>query len=271
MKHPPFRDARRRLLTGLLAGAAGAALPVLSTPALTVALSPGAAVNKAGRQRMLTQRIIKSYCQVGLGVTPAVSWQQLADAQALFEAQLAELVANAPAGRASAALARLEERWKPFKSVARGPVSQSGARQLAGQSDALLAAADELTRIMESISGAPAARLVNIAGRQRMLSQRLAKTYMLRLWELDNAALRDEAETARREFEDALAILLEAPENTPEITEELAGIALQWEWFRSALDLEGAATYRLIAAEASDSILAGMETITRRYEELAER
>ena len=66
-------QARLRLCSAALALVAGA----LSGTAAVAAPDYGAAIDMAGRQRMLTQRIVKAYCQVGMRVTPEVSRAQL--------------------------------------------------------------------------------------------------------------------------------------------------------------------------------------------------
>jgi hypothetical protein len=104
-----------------------------------------------------------------------------------------------------------------------------------------------------------------------MLSQRMAKTYMLRAFDVKAQYLRAEMDAARKEFAASLLTLMRAPENTPEIQRELEAILLQWEWFRNALDLEGAFSYRQLVADASESILASLENVVALYIELAKR
>ena len=48
-------------------------------------------------------------------------------------------------------------------------------------------------------------------------------------------------------------------------------LALQWEWLETAVSGEGATSYRLIVAEASEAILASADRITRLYDEIARR
>ena len=229
------------------------------------------AINKSGRQRMLTQRIVKAYVQVGQGITPQVSRRQLDDAVLLFEAQLLELKKLAPDKRSRESIAHLEQLWRPFKVVATGAVSRSGAERLLAMDDELLNAAHELTLALQNRSASSAGQLVNISGRQRMLSQRLAKYYLLRAWGMDSPAISREIGSARTEFDGALATLRSAPENTEAIRKELDAVALQWEWFQNALGLEGAASYGLIVVNASEAILDSMEVITTRYERLPAR
>jgi hypothetical protein len=257
--------------TGLVAAVAALALtlpaaPVEAGPELGVA----SAINKAGRQRMLSQRIAKAYCQVALGVLPETSARILEESVALFEGQLAELNAAAPDRQIRDSVAALARPWHLFRAAASAPASREGCVRLSARSDEVLAAAHRLTVELQDYSGTQVGRLVNISGRQRMLSQRLAKLYMVRAAGSDSPALREEMDSARNEFTGALAVLQGAPENTPALRRELESVALQWEWFQGALGQDGSlASYRLVVADSSESILRSMETVTRLYEGLA--
>jgi len=259
------------LRMGLVAAAAALALTLPAAPAEAAAeLSVASAINKAGRQRMLSQRIAKAYCQVALGVLPETSARILEESIALFEGQLAELNATAPTRQIRESVAALAKPWHLFRAAASGPPAREACPRLSDQSDEVLAAAHRLTLELQDYSGTQVGRLVNISGRQRMLSQRLAKLYMVRAAGPDSPALRDDMESARNEFSGALAALQAAPENTPALHRELDSVALQWDWFQSALSQDGSlASYRLVVADSSESILRSMETVTRLYEELA--
>lgn len=225
-------------------------------------------INLSGRQRMLTQRIVKAYVQIGLGITPELSRRQLNDAVALFERQLGMLKRSAADTQSRQSLASMEKQWLRLRQLAAGPVKRANVEMLLRMSDELLAAAHEYTLALQSRSAIPAARLVDLSGRQRMLSQRMAKYYLARAWGVESAADGRELGSARSEFEGALATLRGAPENTPQINKELDAVAAQWEWFKSALTLEGAASYDLVVVHASEAILNSMELVTALYEKL---
>ncbi|MFN0316767.1 MAG: type IV pili methyl-accepting chemotaxis transducer N-terminal domain-containing protein, partial [Burkholderiales bacterium] len=209
------------------------------------ASEPMSPVNRAGEQRMLSQRTVKFYCQTGMDVMPLHSRIQLQDSIARFEANLAALKPVAATTPETAqAFERLAQAWGPLRAAIAIPASRESALVLARHAEDVLAAAERLTRSMEDASGQPASRAINLAGRQRMLSQRLAKAYMLRSWGVESAAVREEMDAAANEFNAALALLMGRPENTGPINSELHDLALQWEWLQTAVASEGAATYR---------------------------
>ena len=227
------------------------------------------AINLAGQQRMLSQRIVKSWCQIGLNVLPAVSKAQLDDAVRLFEGNLKALDGAASSPEARNALAGLRAAWAPLRSAALGVIRQADAAQLDSRAEDVLMAAERLTRILQDQATEPVSRWVNLAGRQRMLSQRLVKVYMLQQWQVNSATLRDETERVQNEFADALASMQQRPDNSPALRTELDNLALQWEWLRTVLATEGADSFRLIMAEGGDAILELADRITLLYQQSA--
>lgn len=259
----PTPIPRRALCTAL------ALAPLLVQARTTPAAPFGPLIDVAGRQRMLSQRIVKAYCQIGLGVATEASRAQLQAAVKRFDAQLELLSRAGLAGEPRIALAQLATRWPAMRKIALGPVERAGGLRLATDAEQVLQAAQALVVALQRAAGTAEARLVNISGRQRMLSQRLAALYLLRAWGVERLATGAEIDLAANEFNDALMLLRAAPENTPEIARELEAVALQWEWFRGALQLQGAESHAHIVSDASESILSGMEIVTARYAQLS--
>ena len=229
-----------------------------------------AAINLAGQQRMLSQRIVKSWCQIGLNVLPAVSKAQLDDAVRTFESNLQALDIATGSPEARNALAGLRAAWSPLRSAAAGVIRQSDAAQLDARAEDVLMAAERLILVMQDQASAPVSRWVNLAGRQRMLSQRLVKVYMLQQWQVNNSALRDEIERVQHEFAGALVRMQQRGDNSPVLRTELDNLALQWDWLQTVLATEGAESFRLIMAEGGEAVLQLADRITRLYEQSAQ-
>ena len=248
-----------RILTLLLLGTGAALAQGTDIQAITL----------AGQQRMLSQRIVKSWVQIGLNVQPAVSKRQLDEAVRRFEQNLRVLEPMLNTPEARSALAGVHLAWGPLLTSTRGVIRQSEAGLIDARAEDVLMAADRLTRILQDQSAVPTGRWVNLAGRQRMLSQRLVKNYMLRQWGVDNARLRDEIESIQNEFSGALASMQQRAANSEALREELDKLALQWDWLRTALATEGAESFRLILADGSDAVLELADEVTRLFEKSA--
>jgi len=266
---------RRQFLKGSLAVAGGLCVAGgLAGVGYAVAQVAGMndAINKSGRQRMLSQRLAKGYLQVGQSIDPERSRRIVSASADLFEKQLAELKAFAPSPENRATLEEAGRAWVAYKEAltSRAPNAQDAKAVLALNED-VLALAHAATVQLEKLSASGIGRLVNVSGRQRMLSQRMAKFYQAINWGVAPADAAGKLAQARKEFIAALAELAGAPKNTPEINGEIALVQQQWVFFDNALSATGGdkAKLALNVATTSERILEAMDGITGMYEKLA--
>ena len=133
----------------------------------------------------------------------------------------------------------------------------------------LLHACEELVQVIENASGTFRARVINTSGRQRMLSQRIAKFYLLQASGLARPSDLDKMDSARNEFEGALEVLRGYSGNTPLINHTLEDVSQQWLWMEASIDMATEHLYPVIVADASEKILVLTEKVTALYEELA--
>lgn len=262
----PVNAPRRRAAAALLA------LPLLlaRAPARAQVSDINDAINKAGRQRMLSQRLAKAWLSIGMGVEQSRAQRILGDSLALFDRQFVELKAYAPTQPIRDTYAALEPVWGEYKAALVGQQpGKAAAAALVALDGRVLRLAHQGTVQLEQHSGRSQGRLVNIAGRERMLSQRMAKFYLVQAWGATAPDAARELEIARQEFVQALKTLRDAPEATPTIRQELDLADQQWAFFDNALRrLADTAQNRQRAADvfsSSENILQVMDRVTGLY------
>lgn len=223
------------------------------------------AINTAGRQRMLTQRITGSYIQAGLGANRESARDRLAQSVELFEQQHAELMRLKLPEAIHDALIQIGADWDEFRALANGELNREWVGQLVALDGKLLQACEQVVAMLEQASGSTQGRLVNISGRQRMLSQRIVKNYMLVAAGLAGQDTVSQIGHDRDEFRKSLNTLLSERNYSAQIGDKLAEVSAQWVWVESALDMTDDNYYPLIVADVCEKILQLLESLTRMY------
>ena len=257
----------KRLLLPLVA----LLLPLL-IPTPVMAINDAEAVNISGRQRMLTQRMMKNHLLIGAEIQTDKAQRQLDEAVALFEEQLLMLRDYSPTAAIDSKLDTVEALWLPHRLRIISAPSKTGASLLMEDNLALLKACDDVVKAIEAHSGIDSARLVNLSGRQRMLSQKIAKVYVARAWRVRSDSLKQELDDAITLFDRSLNELESYPSNTDELRDALQRVRNQWDFSRTGFQLEDSGRYvPTVIAVTTDSILSRMDAITFQYQNLMQQ
>ncbi|MDM8349986.1 type IV pili methyl-accepting chemotaxis transducer N-terminal domain-containing protein [Pseudomonas sp. sp1636] len=242
---------------------------VLLSPSVWAAIGTAEAVNLSGMQRMLSQRIAKNYLMIGAEVRPEQARQQLDESLARFESNLLALDDYASSPPIEQQLQRVALRWQEYRNLIMQHPEPDSAMQVLSLSDQLLAESEALVTQIERSSGARTAQLVNRSGRQRMLSQRIAKLYLALSWKLPDKELQTQFELAVDEFNQAMEELRAAPENNAAINTALAKASAQWEFSQRGFHLSEDARYvPTLISVTCETLLKQMDGLTRAYAEL---
>lgn len=230
---------RLRFCAWLLAGLtlAVSPLPVRAeaSPPATTGMDVASAVKAAGHQRMLSQRMVKSYLMLGQGIAPDDARAILQGSITQFESQLATLKTFQPTQKVRNALFLMEGAWARCKPLLTAAPSQAGAAELYDANEALQQAAHSTVLAYVDVNSEAIDHLVGVAGRQRMLSERMAKFYLYRTWGLYDAPADMELHLARAHFTAVLIQLERSPLASAQTRAAVALVRREWEPYQQAL------------------------------------
>ncbi len=229
-----------------------------------------AAVDKAGKQRMLSQKIAKAYFYLGKRVRPDKVSLQLQDSLSLFKMNHSDLKATIADKGVQDMLAFVDFAVDEYAELAERPYSDESAALVLDLSETILEASQDIVVKIESMSKVRKSKVVNLAGRQRMLTQRIAKYYIAYQAGFRDKNSIEQLEIAVNEFESALDILKNEKVNTPQINAQLTKVSRIWRLVRNFfLGVEkGGLPVTVLAT--TDSIMKSMNTITGMYVTLSE-
>lgn len=227
------------------------------------------AVNRAGKLRMLAQRLVK-LCALRLAASaPAPDSALLADSIAQTDANIAALARSLSKATFGDLLEAVEAAWPPLRSlVAAANLPASQLVELDRLAEHLLRQADQLTRHLETAGLVTTLHVINVSGRQRMWSQRFAKQALLGLLLTGEPArrARDDLDATVTAFEQAMDYLRTIPLSTREIRESLDAADAAWATLVQASKQVRSAAGLQALSESSEALLALFERLTDQYE-----
>lgn len=255
-------------------------------------------VNIAGRQRMLTQRMTKAVCMTALGVMPDYHQDVLNNAHSDFAKALhglrhsdesIGLLVEETNSRVLVGLEKVEDQWATFNAsmstiLETGDFGVQKADVVYKENMPLLKKMNETVSLIEQAYANPNEMLlgnavaINIAGRQRMLTQKMGKEFCLINLGWNVEAQREALNGTISLFETSHSALLNGAPTygiiappTEGIRQALTDLGARWEALKPTVvkmiegsDVSAAELDHF--AEENDTLLREMHAIVGLYE-----
>ena len=221
------------------------------------------AVDMAGKQRMFTQRMLKNYAMIGMHNTFGDPVKDLEETIGHFEVNLEALVAFNTSEEIRTSLEKVKVLWQPVKQILTATPEKAKAAKLQEMLEVLLAQANEVTVLFAKQTGKSSGEIINISGRQRMLSQRMSSLYMLKVWGIKDPKFQAKMDSAMKLFKHSLATLETSEMNSDEINALLKKVEGFFMFFEFSKKYIPSLIYK-----KSNDILRSMNRVTKLYVEI---
>lgn len=197
------------------------------------------AINIAGRQRMLSQRVSKAYISQVAGYQEFSAKKELQSGIRIFEEQLMLLAKNTKDPRLLDALTNVSDYWSDYQKLLNTTPNKATAILLLNKNSYLLELCDRFVQLIEEQYQDIAhtkekdyylIRTVNYSGKQRMLSQRLCLYFLgAKMYSKQRNDYKLVLRKTFNAFDSTITQLMTSPFNDPEVRKCLSQILFYWE------------------------------------------
>ncbi len=246
----------------------------------------------SGKQRMLTQKMTKEALLIVKGINANENRENLKASVALFEKTLIGLqkgdetleLEKTSEKKILQQLDEVTKLWNKFKpvidSIFKGKKDKKTLTSLADQNLPLLSAMNKAVGMYEEVSGADLnelATVINLSGRQRMLTQKMSKELLLVANDVNASGNRENLKKTVALFETTLNSLIGGdvasglqPTKDNATLAQLSVVKTQWDEFKPLIQKVDISKESLEkVAKLNLPLLAEMNKAVKMYEELS--
>ena len=210
-------------------------------------------INLAGKQRMLTQKMSKEALLIAKGINPKKNKEELKRTITLFDSTLNALLD----GDSTLKLPKTEDKtirkhiqvvqklWREFKpfvsKIAKGNSNRTSLKAIEMGNMPLLSTMDSVVKMYEkkyaSALKHDSASTINLAGKERMLSQKMTKELLLIAHNLESNSYMKSLEKGGVFFKNTLFELMQNKKvmSNPQTKEEIKEIKKLWDEYQYAI------------------------------------
>ena len=207
-------------------------------------------INLAGKQRMLTQKMSKEALLIAKGINSKKNQEELKRTIALFDTTLYALLdgdkrLNLPKTEDKnirKRIKKIDKLWKVFKpfidKIAEGKFNRTSLKAVEMGNMPLLSTMNSVVKMYEqkysSVLKQNSASTINLAGKERMLSQKMTKELLLIAHNLESHSYMESLKKGGEFFKDTLFELMQDKEamSNPDTAKELQAITKLWEKYQ---------------------------------------
>jgi len=226
------------------------------------------AIDVAGKQRMLTQRFVKDYAMIGMNITYKDPISDLKKSMKSFDDALLDIEEFTKNDKnINRVIDSVKKEWGDVKRILEDKPSKEKLKVLSKKANNLLKLSNDVVVLLKQRSKSNLGEIINISGRQRMLSQKLASLYLIKSFGIKDIEFKYKLDKNIKLFKDSLDKLSKYEKNNPEINSLLLKVKSQFMFFEVMSRSNSIFTPSLIYKK-SDEILHEMDRVTKLYTKL---